>query len=104
VPLALAAGLQVEARRHKLDEGLWIGGHITADSHLAEFWIGKVKPPSGLTRDLGNRFVQRLAVKRQHVVAQAAEKGASRASRAGLSSRSATELRLARLGPLGFDP
>ncbi|MEQ1818513.1 MAG: hypothetical protein ABL871_07865 [Terricaulis sp.] len=62
----------------------------------------KFEAPAGLARDLAYWLVQRFAIEGEHVLLPGGNVRRRALTRAGLSSRSATEPRLACLGPSGF--
>jgi hypothetical protein len=77
---------------------------VTADTHFSGRWVGKLESPAGLLREPDGAF-SASPLKASMLSRQATDRAGRRAlTRAGLSSRSATEPRLARLGPSGFDP
>lgn len=67
--MSIAARLQVYTRRHEFDERLRVGVNVAADAHLSDGGIFKFETPAALLRDTRDRFVERLAVERPHVVA-----------------------------------
>jgi hypothetical protein len=76
---------KAEIQREELDERFGIGGDIAANPHPAQFGIGRFKGPASLTRDLGDGFVQPLALEGEQVLWPSTSLRARALTRAGRS-------------------